>query len=306
MKSDRLDRAVRKEYGDHRAWKANFELYLAREPLPPDEPVYVFQHTQKTGGTSVRALIYYNVSPTARYRALELEKGRTDYEEVYREAYYSDLTDEERSRLTWAISHQAGYLIPLIERPVFAVTIVREPVDRTISRLSFGRARTHWEKADALAKLRSFYEVGPLEDAEVGAPSYDVLIDEVNGLSAGYANPQSRWLLAPLYDVRTLPITMGPPPKADMWRERLFTLLDETYDALLVQDRLDESVSLLAGRLDWPVTALPKMRENKDRPRLEQVDAELHELICAYNWLDVELYRYAVARADRAAAESVA
>jgi hypothetical protein len=63
-------RSVTREYKRQRAEKeTGLELYFAREPLPEDEPVRVFQHTMKTGGTSLRALIYYNVSKTAVTRA---------------------------------------------------------------------------------------------------------------------------------------------------------------------------------------------------------------------------------------------
>ena len=278
-------RAVTREYKRQRLeHDTGLELYFAREPLPPYEPVRVFQHTMKTGGTSLRALIYYNVSRVAEYEPREIAKISRDLHGLYADVY-GRLTPEQRARLTWAISHHAAYLIPHVERPVRGLTIAREPVDRALSRYWFAVSNPQLR---TLETLRTLFEHGGVVDSKI--QRYE------------YVNPQSRWLLGPHFDLTQLSATAGPPHDGDLWLERLTRLLDETYEFVFVQGRLNEAMVDLARRWGW-AAATPIFRRSGARPAVDDLDDELRELISAYNWLDVELYRYALARADRAPEE---
>jgi len=252
------------------------EFYFARQALPADAPVHVFQHTMKTGGTSVRALLYVNLSDEYEFVPRPSRKWSDDFAEQYR-AVYSGLSGDERARLVWAVSHSAAHLIPLLERPVRPLTIVREPIDRTLSRFWFGGPKARSKKS--LETLRSYFSKARMSSR------------------GEYANPQSRWLLRPYFDVEKLKRKCGPPPDADEWRERLFGLLQDYV--LLLQDRLDESIRRLARDQGWLVASLPHIRRNPARPSVDDVDPELRERILGYNWLDLELYRHAVQRFEQ-------
>jgi hypothetical protein len=246
------------------------DLYFARKPLPAKAGVHVFQHIRKTGGTAFRALLYEALLE-ADFEPRFIPR-RTDDLALSYQRLHDELTQDERSRLLWAASHSANYLNLLLERPVRPVTIVREPLDRTISRYFFagGPEKREGRRVDRLAEVF------------------------VEGRRPDYANGQSRSLLEPYFDVRELPVTQGPPDDADLWRERLFGLV-ETY-VVLVQDELGASLELFGA--DWRLGshALPRLRVNRDRPGIDEVDEETRELVYAFNWLDRELYAHAAAR----------
>ena len=104
--------------------------------------------------------------------------------------------------------------------------------------------------------------------------------------------------MEPFFDLDELPRTPGSPPEADLWRERLFSVA-EGY-TLLVQERLEESIEALESGFGWSGT-VPRVRVNRDRPDVTEVDSDLRATIYAYNWLDVELHGLAVSRLEERA-----
>ena len=277
-----------KEFRDYRITinelGGGFEMYFAREPLPKDAPVYVFQHTTKTAGTSVRAVVYRNYAAELRFenRPDLPSKYAKELPEIYR-GLYDALTDDERARLVWAASHSAAFFIPYVERPVRGVTVVREPLDRTLSRFWFGEKAKQKSLEMLAERLRELM-------ADTNGPT------GMLGKVREYSNPQSRWLLAPFHDVGELSVVPRSDADAGLWRERLVTHLDETYHLLLLQHRLEESIERLARLCGWTISSVPHLRHNMARPAPEEVPLSLREQIYAANWLDVELFRYASMR----------
>jgi hypothetical protein len=252
------------------------EVLFARTPLPASEPVHVFQHARKTGGTSIRSLIHRNLADSTDLETRYLPRKTT--ESILRESYgdlLNSLSNDQRKRLCWVISHSASHVVPFLDRPVRAFTIVREPVDRVLSRFwyPFGKTRTVEELSSMFAKLsRGRFQ---------------------------YSNYQSRLLLGPHHDCEgKLPVALGPPPDADIWRQRLFTVVDDIY-TLLPNEHLDESFSSLSAEWGWNVQESDRHRVNTARPRLEDIEPELRERIRAYNWLDDELHRFTLDHTQR-------
>lgn len=262
------------------------EVYFAHDPLPDDAPAFCFQHTMKTGGTSIRALIYRNLASTADLVLRYVPKKHPDFHAFYTE-FYADLSDGERERMWWVISHSASHLVPLMERPVHAFTIVREPVDRILSRFS--------------------YPVDPSRRVDDLAAIYDGLADSAKGEAKlisrprrfDYANSQSRWLLRPYYDVdRELAVSGEPPPDADLWRTRLRELIGSVY-TLLLHERLDESFARFVAPWKWDLENLERFRVNASRLTVDEIEPGLWERIRAFNWLDEELYAHARERYEQ-------
>jgi hypothetical protein len=263
---------------------SGFEMYFAHEPLPKDAPVYVFQHTTKTAGTSVRAVVYHNCAAGLRFeiRPDLPTKYTRNLAAIYRDLH-DTLTQDDRARLVWAASHSAAFFIPYVDRPVRGITVVREPLDRALSRFWFGekvRQRTMEMLEEQQRELMA--DMGGREGMEWKV--------------AEYSNPQSRWLLGPFCDVRELPIVPRSDTDTSLWRAKLVAHLDETYHLLLLQNRLEESIEKLARTCGWTITSVPHLRRNRERPASEDVPASLRERIYAANWLDVELFRYASTR----------
>lgn len=264
------------------------EVYFVHEP--PDSPVYCFQHTMKTGGTSIRALIYSNLIDRADFDRHLVSKKHSDFRQVYGD-FYRSLSDGQRSRLSWVISHSASFLVPLIERPTQPITIVREPVDRVLSRFWYPTSQP-----------REITELTAAFDEMTTGRNKDRREQKTLSMSRrlDYSNQQSRCLLEPYYDTRRqLPVSCGPPPDADVWRERLRAVAD-TY-ILLRNDRLDEDFARVSRDWAWKVEQPVRMRGNPSRPRVEDLPAGLHERILAFNWLDAELHRCAFDQRERGA-----
>ena len=279
---------VSKEFRDYRitinALGGGLEMYFAHEPLPKDAPVYVFQHTTKTAGTSVRAVVYRNYAGELRFenRPDLPPKYAKELPEIYR-ALYDALTQDERARLVWAASHSAAFLIPYIDRPVRGVTVVREPLDRTLSRFWFGEDAKQKTLEMLAERLREL-------SADTNGPT------GMTGRVREYSNPQSRWLLAPFHDVGELPVLPRSDAEAGLWRGKLVAHLDETYHLLLLQHRLEDSIKRLASLCWWTISSVPHLRHNTARPASDEIPLSLRDQIYAANWLDVELFRYASAR----------
>jgi len=303
-----LDREARRVHDEYRSVRADrrtgIEVYFSTSPVPAETPVHVFQHTMKTAGTAVRALIYANLSASATYITHDAPKSakHDDLAAWYRD-FLEQFSSDEQSRLLWAVGHTAAHIAPLlgadlsaeasaeaealakaaVRRPVRLFTVVRQPVDQVVSRHWFaGRLETSGVRMELVEKLRQIY-ASPIA---VKRKRHE-----------GYWNLQSQSILAPYYDVMTLLPSRGPTADADLWRQRLSDLVERSV--LLVQDRLDEGIRWFGAEQQWPVTSLPKVRVNRGRPAVADLDPELRAAIEEYNWLDVELYQQAVRRHDQ-------
>jgi hypothetical protein len=232
-------------------------------------PLVLFQHIQKTAGTSLRHLIYSNKGH-ASFELLRLH-GKRDKDVA---AAYESL-GPRRDRLVGAAGHAANYLVPLVgERPVVAVTLVRDPVDHAVSTYHFSRKE----------KNRTFeehYGLGGKPPMPKGSTSF---------------NRQAQSLLAPDYGIRSLPL-LPSHRDADLWRDRLFELVDRLYIVGL-QERFLHSVALFAEKLGWATLYPASVRINWARPR-DPLAPDLVDAIRRYNWLDEELYRRTCERFDR-------
>jgi hypothetical protein len=273
------------------------ELFFSAE-RPLDRPI-LFHHIQKTAGTALRKFIRSALPPSQRLvRQVEnLSAQPREALLAWHRDWYESLTERQRDELCCAMAHSANYLLPAMDRPVLAITLVRDPVDRVVSQYyrrksrrgnplvpdplspppSARKAKT-WTLADA------FEYFSGRSPRDVGHHGW---VRSFNG--------QSRSLLAPHYDVGDLILSNGPPPDADLWRERLFTLMDETY-TVGVQERFEEFVGRLAamfGCEPW----LPRAKVNRSRPAVSELPDTLRETILAHNWLDTELHAYARDRA---------
>ncbi len=164
-----------------------------------------------------------------------------------------------------------------LERPRRAITVVREPVDRVLSRFHFGgQKRGNAGTPHSLEQL--FADPERLAETEAG-------------LSRQYVNGQSRALLEPIFDVDTpaLAFSEGPPADAELWRARLFGALEADY---LVgrQDQFEQAVRRFADELGWDDPAAPRAKVNRARPPAAREDPALLGRVRAFNWLDGELY----------------
>jgi hypothetical protein len=240
-------------------------------------PLLVVYHVQKTAGTSLRHVVRANLPPAETEMVSYLHKSARTAPELlaWHEQWYRSLDADRRGRLCCVMSHWAGYLLPVLDRPVDALVLVREPVDRTLSYYWFKQRRRGPSRP--LEPLDRLYELrGNRSDGERRPALWDQL-----------CNWQSRALLSVFHDTSGLAHSAGPSADADLWRERLRDLVERVY-LVGVQDRFAEYLDVLGQRYGWEVFE-PRSKVNPVRPG-EEVPAGLRETIVAYNWLDVELY----------------
>jgi Sulfotransferase family len=263
----------------------------------------VFHHIQKTAGTAMRSVIRANLRPYERSvgKVKSLKDQSSEALLAWHREYYESLPPERRNQMLAVMSHCANYMLPVIDdRAVLAITLLRDPVDRIVSQY-YRRAHNQGKPLEAAGvELPDFYK--RRNDATIGD-----IYASLGGRSPAdsplafrysrFFNGQSRSLLDPHYDTRDLLYSQGPPEDADVWRERLFTLVSDRYRVGL-QERFDEFVASLGKQLGWKVlrpTVRGKVTSN--RPRLHEIDPGTVASMRAYNWLDDELHAHCRAQA---------
>ena len=241
------------------------------------DPLIVVHHIQKTAGTSLRRVVRANLHSADVELDLDLRSVRRTHADLraWHRTWYESLDEHRRGRLCCVMSHWAGSLIPVLDRPADTLALVREPVDRTLSYYYFKQRRRGPERP--LRPLEHLYEQGAA--GSLGKPG--------NELWDQLCNWQSRALLSGFHDVSTLAHTAGAADGADLWRERLRHLVERVY-FVGVQDRFEQYVDLLASRYGWR-SFVPHQKVNSQRPATS-VPPDLRRTILAYNWLDSELY----------------
>jgi hypothetical protein len=243
------------------------DLWFARAPVREGQPLLIFQHIRKTAGTSFRRVLEDNIRGGRHlFMSAPKEDDATADLGAWYEQYWKALRGREREALIGAASHSANFLIPLTDRPVRALTILRDPIDRVLSRYYFFNNQKDWT-------LNDYYST----DKATRNPEF--------------FNGQARSLLAPHYDVTRLGFDVGPGPDADVWRARLFRVLSEYY-TVGISERFDESVRLIGRQLGWRRLDIPEVRVNAERTRDEVLDDEAYTRVRDANWLDVEMYEH--------------
>lgn len=247
---------------------------------PGTAPVILVCHISKTAGTALRRVVRANLAGAETevvHNLRYVAKSPAERLHWFRE-WYAALDDDRKARLCCVMSHWAAYLLPALNRPVDALVLVREPVDRTLS-YYFHKQRQHAEWS--LAPLEQLAERRSSPDWRK-APEHD-LLDRL------FNNWQSRALLSVFHDVSTLEDAAAAPPEADVWRARLHDLVDRVF-LVGIQDRFEQYVGLLARRYGWQELDVPHAKVNPQRPSNPAVSPSLRDTILAYNWLDLELY----------------
>jgi Sulfotransferase family len=270
------------------------DLFFA-DSADGERPLLVFHHIRKTAGTSVRFVLKSKLWRTERVmRWTPGDQGHPPSREVaewYRDLY-DELDAEARDRLCCVASHSANQLLPVLDRPALAVSLVRDPVDRVLSRYYFSHRpkkpnppKPNPPKREAARLVRS----SRLEEIYAragGSPR----TSERHRLLAQFFNGQARSLLDPHCDTSELAFTEGPGPDADLWRERLHDVVG-AYALIGLRERIDEFMAALGRELGWKARRLPRKKLNPDRPAAAELDGYVIETIRRCNWLDEELYQ---------------
>jgi hypothetical protein len=282
------------------------EVFFSAEERPADLPVLIFHHIQKTAGSALRRVVRANLGGGevhhGRVRSLR-DRTREELAGWYGD-WYASLDGGLRSRLRAVMAHTANFMVPVLDAPALTVAIVRDPVDRAISQYYFADSNRGKPVQASGVALSSYYKqehpstLGDIYRELAGARPGDGLVANRH---SRFFNGQTRSLLAPHHDTAELAYTEGPPPDADLWRERLFGVVDEHY-RLGVQERVAQFARDVEQRMGWAHSELTRKKVNAERPRLAELPDGFADRLRAFNWLDDELHR----RTARLEAEAVA
>jgi len=256
------------------------EIYVGdrRAPHPP----LVFQHIEKTAGTTFRDLLRRNLAGLVRHDVLAYE-DETGSPSRWFEAWFGQLSSTERKRIVCVAGHRAAYVLPFLPS-AHAMCVLRDPVERVLSRWWFSGRREDDTPPDP-NRLLSW----PLEEVyeRLGGGRRDT--SPMHARAEQFFNDQARVLMMPFHDLGELPYSRGPGADAELWRERAFEALDG-YAIAGATERFDALVAYMAQLYGWEVTTPGQHKRNEGRPRGDEVPEELRALIREYNWLDAELH----------------
>ena len=120
--------------------------------VSPDSRFF-FIHIMKTAGASFRQHAYANFRPGEVYPARELD---ADLQLAnWSISYVTNLPVERRARTRVYTGHFPFATVELMGLDLITLTILRDPVDRTISRL---RQRQHYDDQSRSLRLEEIYE----------------------------------------------------------------------------------------------------------------------------------------------------
>lgn len=278
------------------------------------EPVLIHTHIPKTGGVALYQLISANHQPDEVIQTETLEavapadlavtenvqsRGALAWRE-----YYSSLPRREKLGVRCFSGHQAPFLIDAIrDRPVHALCMLRDPVDRVVSLYLF----MIWfvdhmplpptaPAVQILAAMRNRgWGLGDLYRELGGSGDHRAKLEELDELTLWalplqFFNGQTRYILLTDTDSGEIPLdTDSTALRA--YRDRASATLSETY-VVGTQDRFSQSLRLFAESFGWQTLFEPRTNEGRLRgeSREAEITPETLSLIRSYNQVDAQLH----------------
>ena len=247
------------------------------EGLPP--PVF-FVHVMKSGGTTITRHLRetYELDQIYPSSALDLRytDAGLDLDHHLSLPYLQNLSAERRARIRVYIGHFPYVARDLLDPQLLAATVLREPVERTISLLRQLTRTQPWEDEPgerrplATMPLEEIYEhplvFGPLiHDHQTKIFSMTAADDPQN-----YTDP---------IDVDARRLELAKANLADV-------------DVLGTMERFDDFLDEVEARFGWQIVRGARKNVTPDA-ELTPIDPSLRRRIAEDNAIDLELYEHA-------------
>jgi len=232
-------------------------------------PTVIYVHIPKTAGTTFYSILDRNFESAGTY-LYRLTEGTEQL---------TNLPADQRDRLQLIRGHLPYGIHRCLSQPVEYITILREPIERTISHYYYVlRNPTH----------RHYQRV---VSEKMGIREYVLgcLIKELD-------NGQVRLISGDGFQA----------PFGKCGRELLDQAkhnLQHSFSVVGLTERFDETVLLMARRFGWKKTHYVRQNVTDKRPAREQLDSETLDAVKAINTLDLELYAFAKTLFERAVAD---
>ncbi len=223
--------------------------------------VIVFNHIPKTAGSTLRRILS-RIYPANQIFEIDGRRIRNSCRE------YVEMSKWQRSEYRLIMGHGTQYLALAVPEPNAWFTVLREPVDRTISDF-------FWVKRDQANRLHRVLDIHNMTLKEyVEHPA----CFRARNIQVQYI---SGW---------------GPEEvESDTYSalEAAKKCLSERYAVLGLIERFDETLLLLWQAFNWwPLYYPSAANVTSKRPSREQLDCETCAAIERQNAADIELYRY--------------
>ncbi len=220
-------------------------------------PLDIFLHIPKTGGITMYQILRHNYPPESIWKVYP-----ASWEDLQQAV--NALPEERRARLRLLTGHIPYGVHTLLGRPARYFTILREPVERTLS---------------------YFYYVRSHPDNPQYAQTRHMSLEEYIESGLLLDNGQVRWLANIQLDTGFQKTT---PAMLETAKQNLKTLV-----VIGLLERYDESLLVMKRVLEWRWLWYRKHNVNRRKHIYRQVPERARKRILEIHALDVELYRYA-------------
>jgi hypothetical protein len=231
-------------------------------------PTILYLHIPKAAGTTLSVILEERLKETGR--VLNLRDTRKAVEEL------TGLPQAQRDQLQLVRGHFPYGIHECLRQPYEYITILRDPVERLISHYYY------------VLRKPIHYLYPRVTSEKMGLKEY-----ALGRLSRELDNGQVRQISGNFYR----------DPRGQCSRDLLDQAKENLRDRFAVvglAERFDETVLLLSQKFGWKDLFYVRQNVTRDRPRREQLPADVLEAIKAASSLDLELYAFATELFERA------
>jgi hypothetical protein len=184
--------------------------------------------------------------------------------------------------------HMPFGLHEFIPQPATYITVLRDPIDRTISEYYYALHRRTHSIVDRDAKRLS------LEEYVAKVPYTNPQTKAIAGVYPPYH--YHFYTALPSHHIFSGPCTAETLETAKANLCRHFSLVGLT-------ERFEETLALAKVLFGWRIPYYTSIRRGRKRPKNADVSPQQRTLIAEYNKFDMDLYNFGVSLFDRAIAE---
>jgi hypothetical protein len=241
----------------------------------------IFVHPPKTAGSTLSRIMDWEYDP---WDICDID-GRFYYWSLQRIRAWPE---KRLAKIRLFKGHMPFGLHRSIPQPASYITMLRNPIERTLSEYYYRRHRQTHLIADRDAKLLSFEEY--VKTVPYGNP-------QTKSIAGMECNFDYHWYsIVPSYRFYSGRCTRETYEIARSNLVRHFSLVGIT-------ERFEETLALAKVLFGWKIGCYTSMRQGPKRPRREEISARQRALVEKYHEFDMELYSYGVSLLEEALAE---
>ena len=238
---------------------------------------FFFVHIHKAGGTSLWQRMAREFAPQAMYPDRSDGDRYADFPQIS-VAQLLERWEQRRAEIEIVAGHFPLATVDLLGGDFVTLTVLREPVERTISQVRRLQSRPEGREMS----LETIYE----RRVRTGSRNHMVKMFSLTADEVAAAAGANKWPMLLQVDF--------PPERLARAKEQIARV-----DVMGMQDRLEEFCDELRIRFDWelgdPVDA--------NRGAQKEVPAALREWIAADNAIDIEFFDFAAGLYERRRSE---